>query len=358
MKVKIIIFIIQFQLGINLLNAQNVNLLGYIDGAKDSSEIWFCRSIDGNPINYCGMYDRVVIKNKRFEKVMYVTNTSIINIMPSEYSPKISIICEKGDLIKLGVVQVGSYSYDIKFEGSNSEGQKFFYQSPLFHNYQLIPILSIIIEGLLKNDLSLNASINKLDSFKNKLFSTADTLHVNKKISMAFYKLIKLQSESHFLSSLESSIQNSLDKLSLSGRNIYFSKAQLILIGLQRFYYEKYNPFTPIYNNIDQSLRIINCQNKCRLIEKGVLVSKKIDIGLWVRYNEQSYSFAPIELQHRMMAINLSFNGFYNRVGKQNINDSTDFQLLKMKFPNSPYIPILNRYFKKKIIFFPELQEN
>ena len=204
---------------------------------------------------------------------------------------------------------------------------------------------------MLENNFTVMLAVTKLDSIKNKLFSTADSLYFNKKISKHFYELIKLQSDAQFLFSLESSIQNSLDKISLSNKNIYLNKAQLLSIEIQKIYYNRYDPFSSIYNSIDQNLRIINCQNKCRLIENRILSGEKKDIGLWTRPDEQSYSFAPIALQHTMMAIHLSYNGFY-KLDRGNLNDSADFELLKKNFPNSPYIPILNRYFKKKIDYF------
>ncbi len=355
MKIKFIIITLQLQCSFTLLNAQSANLSATINNTKDSSEIWFCRSIDGKPINYCGMYDKAIVHNGGFNKSIDVADVSIVTIVSDKYLPKISIICEKNDSVRLRIVQNRNETYDVQFDGNNAEGQIFFYQSPVFHNYLLTPILAAITDEMQKKDLSFTLTINRLDSIKQKLFSIADTLYLTKKISAPFYKIIKLQSDMQFLSSLESCIQNSLGKLSLNAKPSYLTKVESLMTQLQKFYYEKYDPFSLVYNDVEQNLRLINCKNKCRLVASGIFLGKKNDIGLWERSSEKSYSFAPIELQHRMMAINLSFNCFYNRAGKQNLEDIADFQLFKTKFPNSPYIPTLNKYFKKEIIF---LQKN
>ena len=349
MKIKIILFF-HLVLFADFIQAQNVNLKGCFFGINDSSVIWFCKSIDDNPLNYCGMFDRAMVHNNSFEKNFYVLNTSLIIVAPNEQTPKISLICGKEDSIKVSVMRHSDNSFDVKFEGSNAEGESFFYQSVLFHTYLLTPVLSTITEAVLRNEYPVITGVYKFDSVVKKLFSTADTLFQHNKISYSFFELIKKQSEANFLFALKSSIQNSLDKINVNDKNDCFDKAQLKAEELQKIYYKRYDPYSSVYNNTDQNLRMGNCQDKCRLIEKGILSGKKNDIGLWSRANEKCYSFAPIELQHRMMAINLSFNGFYVSKSKSK-SDSADFEIFKLKFPDSPYLSVLNGYFKKKIKF-------
>ncbi len=322
-----------------LIYSQNVKIYGFLPNAKDSSEVWFSRPINGIPEDYCFMYDHTLLLNNRFEKFITVKNTNVITISPNKYIPKVYLICSKGDSITLSFTQRDSKVIEVSFKGSNSDGHKILNQSTLFN----IPKLVSLMDSLFLENTTAKKTFKQLEKVKASLFKPIDSLYSLSKISVSFYRSIKALSDAKFLFVVDALTKKYIGDKSANQQLLKLNESELV--ELQHLAYKKYDPFLPQYNNIDGDFSSINNENKCKLIEKGVLEGKKTDIGLWVQSSKLSYSYAPIELQNRMMALDIVFNRHF--MEKDIRSDSLNFVLFKSKFPNSSFIKIINGYFEQ-----------
>lgn len=330
------VFLLKFSL---LIFSQNVKIYGFIPNAKDSSEIWFSRPINGIPEDYCFMYDHTLLLNSRFEKLITLKNTNVITISPNKYIPKVYLICSKGDIINLIFTEKDNKVIEVSFKGSNSDGHKILNQSTLFN----IPkLLNLMDSSFLYNSTAKDV-FNQLEKVKDSLFKPIDSLYSLSKIAVSFYRTIKALGDAKYLFIVDALTKKYIGNKSVNHQLFKLNDSELI--ELQRLVYKKYDPFLPQYNNIDGDFSSINNENKCKLIAKGVLEGNKTDIGLWVQPAKLSYSYAPIDLQKNMMALDLVFNRHF--MEKDIRSDSLNFVLFKSKFPNSSFIKVIDGYFEQ-----------
>lgn len=325
--------------------SQNVNIRGTVPTAKDSTEIWFSRSIDGHPSNFCFMYDNAIVHNKAFTKSFNISQTNIITITPNKYVPKVYLICSPGDEIKLEYSQNINHQLSVEYRGNNAQGQKILNASPVFS----IPLIRNLLDSLLllnQDEQSTPPEIlEQLENQKITLLQPISDLLAKKKITKSFYKLAILEANAKFLCALDNLISGYL--LNKSILNVSKKLTEANLLAIQKFLYVKYDPFLDEYQNVSGDLAFLNCESKCKLIEKGILQGNRTDWGLWIKPYKKSNSFAPIAIQHNMLAMDLVFN---RKFKDQDIKiDSLSFIVFKEKFPKSPFIPVLEWYFQKEV---------
>ncbi|UGU15232.1 TlpA family protein disulfide reductase [Sinomicrobium kalidii] len=334
---KALILVLIFGAAMTDITAQHANIYGNVIKAEDSSEVWFCRFIDGDPQNYYFMYDNTLIKDKVFEKSFPVSGAGIITIAPNKNIPKLYLICDEGDEIELNISRDTNQKAIVNFGGSNAKGHELFYA--LHRGGSLDSIIDNDIIKIAKNE---QEAIEQIEKKKKGFLQPFDRLLDDGEISPSFYTLVKAQVEANFVSSVKSVAFHYLFN-SKSGR-IHLNKSALKEI--LRVMFNRYDPFSDKYGNIDLVSRVLNSESKGKLIEKEILTGKINDIGLWKKDSEVSNSYAPVEIQHRMMAIKLMFNRYYG-IGDIK-EDEYNFKRLKKAFPGSPYISPLSKYFKEE----------
>lgn len=316
-------------------DTKTVNIIGYVTDAVDSSKVKFCSFLDSNPENYYFMLDSTVIENQSFNKSFAINGTGIITIAPNTNIPKIYVICDKEGDIELNVKKDKEKGFIVGFNGKNAKGQQLFYDSKLFKGFLLNEIIN---ENIIKKAVSVNQIIKNIERLKDSLFQPFNRFLEKKEITDSFYKIIKAQAEAKIIGAVESAVAYNLKK----EKTNLLSDSQLKEV--LKIVFSKYDPFSKKYKNIDLVSRTENAKAKCRLIKQGVLHGTKIDLGLWHKFKSEN-SYAPIEIQEKMKAIEIMFNQFF----KQNEFDAEkkDYELFKKIFPNSIYVEPLSKYFVK-----------
>lgn len=320
-------------------HAQQVTIVGEVAGLEEQNEVWFCRSMDGKASSYGFMYDQAPISSGKFKKSFAVLEPSVITIAPNQYVPKITLISDVGDSLRIKIKQDAEHAFTLHFSGSNAKGQEILNNSPLFKGGPLEQIL----DSTLRTTSTLKEAEIQLEKTKDKLFHPLENLYNNKEVSNNYYKLSKAQANAQFLASAGSIIRYYLGNPQARRKEVHLKNAELK--ELQKRMYMAYDPFLPEYDAIDQVLLSINVKYKCQLIDQGLLSGKKNNIGLWSRADDHYLTYAPPALQERMMAINLMFNRYFALTPRP--VDSADYVLLKQKFPDSPYTTFIGTYFQQ-----------
>src|SRR5450432_4218628 len=194
-----------------VVKAQDVRIFGNVPDLEDSSEVWFSRPIDGNPDNYCFMYDNAIISNHKFKKFINIDapyNVNIITIVPNKNLPKTYLICQRGDSIKITYKKNPEQKIEVSFEGSNFKGQLALNQSPLY----FIPALRMLLDSVIKKSKSVKRAITDAETVKSKLFRPIDTLYSTGVISKTFHTLMQLECNSRFLFVMDIVIKDQLSK--------------------------------------------------------------------------------------------------------------------------------------------------
>lgn len=329
MKLQLVFFSIL--LSVLSISSQNIKLVISNPIAKDNSEVWFCRSIDGDPINYIVKYDKEYFSRGEVLKSFSVDTTMFVMIADNPFLPKIRLVVCKNDSIHIQVGQdTITHKTVIQFSGNNSKGNENYYTNSLFLGGKTLGVVYPII----KNAISLSQAITQTEQLKARLFAPMDSLFATKDISNAYYQFVKLEGDAEFLNAVLSVTNKFIsdagdDKCKLKEND---------LKNFQAYYCNKYDPFSDKYRNVNY--RDANARFKCVLISNGTLSSKQwsTDLKLWDKDNSH-YNYAPKEIQERMFASDLIFRQKFGMISEANsIEQYNHFQHI---FPNSTFLPVI-----------------
>jgi len=303
------------------LSSQNVKLSISNPNAKDNSEVWFCRSIDGDPINYIVKYDKECFRHGEVVKSFSVDTTMFVMLADNPFLPKIRLVVCKNDSIHIQVDQdTITHRIVIQFSGDNSKGNANYYTNSLFSGGKTLGV----VFPIMKNATSLSQAINQTEQLKARLFAPMDSLFANKEISNAYYQFVKLEGDAEFLNAVLS-ISNKL----LSDHEADTCKLKEIdLKNFQAYYCNKYDPFSEKYRNVNY--RAANARFKCVLISNGTLpsIQHSTDLKLWDKDNSH-YNYASKEIQERMFASDLIFRQKFGMISEANsIEQYNHFQYI------------------------------
>ena len=313
------------------ISSQNVRLSITNPKASDNSEVWFCRSIDGDPINYVVKYDKETFKKGVVVKSFSVDTTMFIMIADNPFLPKIRLVVCKNDSIDIQVNQdTITHKTTIHFSGSNSKGNENFYSNSLFLGGKT----SKIVYPIIKNAMDLSDAINQTEQLKASLFSPMDSLFKAKEISKEYYQYVKLEGESEFLNAILSITNN----FSADSGSEKCSMKERDLKDLQIYYCKKYDPFSDKYRNVNY--RNANASIKCVLINNGVLPEKYnlTDLKLWDKENSH-YRYASQEIQERLYATDLIFKQKFGMISE--VDATEQFNHFRNIFPKSIFLPVI-----------------
>ncbi|HEY5462606.1 MAG TPA: redoxin family protein [Hanamia sp.] len=322
---------------------QNVKISITNPIAKDGTEIFFCRSINGDPSNYVVMYDKAIFEHGNALKTFKINSPMFIMIADNPFMPKIRLVVCKGDSIHIQVNQdTVANTTSIRFAGNNSMGCQNYYNNALFLGSKT----SDQVNDVLKTTTNLKDAIDKTENLKVDLFSSMDSLYSKNEISADYYHYVKLEGDAEFLNAVLRiaffMIQNS--------KNEKFKLPVNALKALEKFYCEKYDPFSEKYRNVNY--RNANARRKCNLIADGVLnKTKLIYLGLWDN-DDTVYHYAPKGIQERMFATELIFMQKFGMIN--NSDAEKKYEKLKQAFPNSIFLPVIESSFDKDISKIPQ----
>ena len=84
---------------------QSYHKEGYIEESKDPTTIGFSKSVNSEMKNFLYNCESVDILNNKFEKEFAINGTSFISILPNRVAPRIDLIVENGDNIKMNITK-------------------------------------------------------------------------------------------------------------------------------------------------------------------------------------------------------------------------------------------------------------
>lgn len=311
--------------------SQNVKLSISNTKATDNSEVWFCRSIDGDPINYVIKYDKEIFKQGNILKSFSIDSTMFIMIADNPFVPKIRMVVCKDDSVHILVNQdTISHKVSVHFTGSNAKGHEIYYNSPLFVGGKTLGIVYPFL-GKLRN---LDEAIEKTEQLKGKLFSPIDSLFNANQISKEYYQFVKLEADAEFLNAILSATSSLLTDQ--DEKKCILNKNELI--KLQIYYCEKYDPFSAKYRNVNY--RNENSRRKCILIADRILTKNgnATNLKLWDT-NDSYYNFAPKEIQEGMFATDLIFKQKFGMIS--DAEAMKNYNKFKGIFPKSVFLPVI-----------------
>jgi thiol-disulfide isomerase/thioredoxin len=340
---KISLFAFCFTLTILNLSAQRVKISISNPIAEDGTEVFFCRSIDRDPANYIVMYDKTVFKQGNAIKTFDIDSAMFIMIADNPFMPKTRLVVCKGDSIHIQVMQdTIENTKRLYFTGANFKGCQNYYSNPLFLGSKT----TSEVHEVLKTATDIKDAIDKTQKLKAELISPMDSLFLQKEISFDYYNYVKLEGDAEFLNAI-------LSVASTISQNFENEKIKLrksALTDLQKYYCEKYDPFSAKYRNVNY--RTANSRRKCHLIADGILLNKSnpANLGLWDK-KDSDYNYAPKDIQERMFASDLIFNQKFGMINEANAKK--EYQRLKRAFPNSVFLPVIESSFNKEISAIP-----
>lgn len=306
-----------------------VQIFGAVPTTRDSSYVSFNRSVDQNPQNYFFMYDSVQIKNKKFGNSFGFDGTGMIMLISEQNFARIRLICQEGDSIRFEITRNEKGWYIPSFRGSNAEGHELFYTSKLFRINRLSELIE---ETIVDENYPENEIIPKIEALKDSLFAPMDSLLKSNLITEGFHDLAKKQAESRIVGAVQYVYTH------LHGHRSKKPSSDVHAEKILKYFFEKYDPFSDRYTNIDLVARTVNAEAKCRLIEKGILEGIRTDLGLWATSMDEN-SFAPVELQEKMKALAIDYNIYYGLNDPKTLRGESD--TFRKTFPKSPYVETL-----------------
>ncbi|WP_264538486.1 TlpA family protein disulfide reductase [Flavobacterium sp. N1736] len=316
------IFLIAFLL-LSLLkvHSQNIEVEVNIQDSKDSTKIWFNKSVDENFSNYFYNCEFATIKNNSFKKTFHLNGSGVMMINGSNFNPKIKLIATKGDKIKIAVKRDKSV-FTVKFEGSNASGLEELYNSPYLTRKKLTPLIG----DLIPKTKNADEVVTEIENIKVKALTPFKKLLEEKKITTAFYHTLNLDVDLLFL-------ETTYDIVGFYANNPEnFKKQQLSTEQLNAVivaFDKKYNVFDEKYNICEGVSRVSTIEKKCANIKNKILPGEKYDIGLWTAEQEQN-NYAPVKYQELIMCSTIAIAGFGEA--------KCTFEKFKEKFPNSVYL--------------------
>jgi len=328
---KLQLFFLGIFFSVLSISSQTVKLSIVNPIAKDNSEVWFCRSIDGDPINYIVKYDKEYFSRGEVQKSFSVDSTMFVMIADNLFLPKIRMVVCKDDSVHILVKQdIISHKISVIFAGSNAKGHEAYYNNPLFVGVKIFEIVYSFL-GKVQN---LDEAIERTEQLKGKLFSPIDSLFSSNQISKEYYQFVKLEAEAEFLNAILSATSTYLMNHDENRWILNISE----LIKLQIYYCEKYDPFSVKYRNVNY--RNENSRRKCLLLSNGTLPKNNIvtNFKLWDA-NESYCGFAPIEIQERMFATDFIFKQKFGMISDAEAKKK--YYKFKGIFPKSVFLKVI-----------------
>lgn len=300
---------------------QNVQIEGVLQGVKDSTEVWFNKSVDAGYFNYLNNSDYTIAQNNFFRKSFKTKGVGAFTIASNPYMPSVMIIAEEGDKIKL-IVKKENDKFALEFEGNNALGLEELNRSSLLNFKKMTPYLKSIFESASTSD----DFFLKMENLRTEFMKPFEVLLKNKNITLPFYEIANKQVDLYLLFNINFLVYNFKgDPNKLKGLHLTENDLTQILIKTDH----KYDGFDEKYDNCDGLIRTIAIQRKCLNISGKILEGSKKDIGLWSG-SEDMYSYAPIRYQELLIANNIKHFGFDK--------SGCSYEKFIETFPNSPYL--------------------
>lgn len=316
--------------------AQNVKVNIHNPIAKDGTEIWFCRSIDGDPAHYVVMYDKVIFKGGKASKSFSVDTTMFIMLANNPYLPKTRFVISKGDVINVNVDQdTILHTQKIAFAGNNASGHEEYYNSPLYLGTKL----NIKVKEVITGCTDFKEAVEKLEQLKKNLFSPMDSLYSTHKITKSYYEYVRLEGDAEF----------SYSVYSITDGNKYnTNKFQLVeseLSGIKQMFLSKYDAFSAPYRNINYRNNI--ARQRGSAIADGTIKGNYplYNLKLWDK-KQVSNNYIPVAIQEGMFATDLIYKQKFGMISQEEAEK--DAERFKRVFPNSVFLPVIQSTFPEK----------
>ncbi len=280
--------------------AQNLEIEGFVEDAKDSTIIWFNKTVNDDYKNYLNNSDSAVLKNHLFKKSFNIKGTGFLTTNPNPYMTGLQLIVEEGNKIKVNSRRENGEFY-ISFQGDNALGLDELNRS-IFLNFKKV---NPYITEILKKTKSSDDFIHDFESIRKKLLEPFDLLLSENKITNSFYDILQLNADLKSLFVINVIVYNYKEDAKKNELNISETELNNILVKLDN----KYNAFDEKYSKCDGLLRIIAVERKCQNIQNKILFGFSNNIGIWDKSDEM-YNYAPIDSQEMMLANNIKYVGF------------------------------------------------
>jgi len=318
---KKIFLITGLLLSILKINSQTIVVEATIADAKDSTKIWFNKSVDTDFSNYFYNCEFATIKKSSFKKTFILNGSGVMMMNGSNLNPKIKLIATTGDKIKINVKRDQNV-FVVKFEGSNTSGLNELYNSPYLTRKKLTPFIG----DLIPKTKNTEEVVTEIENIKLKALAPFSKLFEEKKITADFYNTLKLDVDLLFL-------ETTYDIVGYYANNPEnFKKQQLSAEQLNNVivaFDKKYNVFDEKYSICEGVSRVSTIEKKCSNIKNKILAGEKYDIGLWNAEQEQN-NYAPVKYQELIMSSTIAIAGFEEA--------KCTFEKFKEKFPKSVYL--------------------
>ncbi len=318
----------------NVKKYPEVHITGSVPHAHDSSYVAFTRLLDTDGNNYFRRFDSVPIIDGHFKKTFPLRNsTSVAVLASSEAIPSIHLIIDGEGEIGMTIKRSVPY-FDVTFTGKNAKGHDLIFDSSLLRVIHLVNVLNGVMEQGVDSPQML---IRRTEEILDSLVAPFDDLLTKEQITSKFFDQVKIQAEGKMLNAVHHIMAHAYRYPKTSA----FKKEAIDTILVH--FFTKYNPFSERYRFNLGIIRTLNAENKCGLIDRGLLPGSRVQLDIWPD-KFAHYAFAPAELQEKMMATQIRLSRDY---GENPIcEDLQRFHKFKETFPESAYNSVFqNRYF-------------
>lgn len=310
-----------------VVNAQTVKVEGEFEGAKDSVEITFNKSVDLDNKNYWMNADKTTIKNNKFSREFNFKAPGTITINNSVYTPKTELIVDKDSNIKI-LFKKDNSVFKVAFEGANALGLQELNSSAVFRYKTLMPIVT----EFFNESGSVSQFFEKVNKLKSETVKKFDLLYKENKISASFYRIVQKETELALLFVINDKVRAFKEDTDLKDQSKWSDNAlNEIIVQADK----TCNAFDNKYNECNGAHRVVVIEQKCYNISKGILKQNfRNDLGIW-KNGLDYYSYAPFNSQELMITNNINFLGFEK--------SNCSFEKFKKIFPKSPYLGVLKK---------------
>lgn len=316
----------------NFLFAQNLVIEGFLENAEENTEIFISKSIDENPENFYENVDRTTIRDNKINLSYNIKDVSNIKLASNLYMPDVHILAEPNEKISFTVKKVDN-KLVANFESKNATGLNYLnHKRPFIFRNVYLKIYDLIEKSENTNDF-----IKGMQTISDSVFSPIKKMHERKEISEAFYNAVKLDFELHQFLNITNCLE---DYLRIPEYKTKTKLTESQLEELIKITTENTNPFEEKYFKTGSRMYFMSIYQTCRYINLRIISGENYDIDLWKNGNgREYYSYAPKHLQEYIYAKLVS-------------NDNSDeivkpdsFKIFKQNFPNSVFIPYIDKYF-------------
>ncbi len=308
--------------------SSNTDIIGNVPHANDSSFVVFHKFLDSDATSYFRNYDSVPITDGYFKKTFKSPSTNVIVLASNEVIPSIHLIFDGKGKIGMQIKRSVPY-FDVNFTGNNAMGHDLIFNSSLF---RVIHLTSVLNRALGPNADSPQAVIARTEEILDSLVYPFYDLLKREQITPEFHERVRTQAEGKMLSAVSSIMTHAYN---------YPKTSTLKRVDIDKvleYFFMKYDPFSERYRFNVGINRIVNAENKCRLIARGLLPGERKELDIWDDKSIQN-AYAPIELQEKMMATQLILSRKYEE--NPICEDLRRFEKFRKTFPESEYNDVL-----------------